>query len=171
LERLGTLFGEEEKSREVAANLRQRIEGIRKRTLNAPKRKVLVSIGRNMGSGGLSDVYVAGTNTLYNELLNIIGAENVYNGSLDYARMSHEAIMQLAPDVIIDLIPDLETSIKMTPEEVRSEWRILKNVPAVQNGQVHVFGSDYVCVPGPRFILVLEDIARAVHLECFEEEP
>jgi iron complex transport system substrate-binding protein len=168
IEEMGKLLGKGAESRQVIADARTRIEEIREITKDSEPRKVLVSIGRNMGSGGISAVYVAGQTTLYNEMFKIIGAENVYNGDLEYARMSKEGIMHLAPDVIIDLIPDLETSVKMTPEEVRAEWEILKTVPAVKNDQVYVFGGDYVCVPGPRFILILEDIARAVYPENFK---
>jgi iron complex transport system substrate-binding protein len=169
LDTLGRLLDTEETATQVVADLRRRIRSIQEKTATAPRRRnVLVSIGRNMGSGELTDVYVAGRKTLYNEMLETIGAHNVYEGNLEYARISHEAIMQLAPDAIIDLIPDLESSSSMSVEDVRKEWNILEGVPAVENGQVYVFGNDYVCVPGPRFIRVLEDMARAVYPERFD---
>jgi iron complex transport system substrate-binding protein len=169
LRTLGEVIHTEPAAQKEIDRLHQRITEIQSITKDAPKRKVLVSIGRNMGSGGLTDVYVAGKNTLYNEMLELIGSENVYSGSMDYARLSHEGIMRLEPDVIIDLIPDLESSRNLNLEDVRREWDILKNVTAVKNGEVHVFGGDYVCVPGPRFVLTLENIAKAVHPECFKE--
>lgn len=169
LEGMGTLLDHKEESLRVIADAKKRIAEMQKITQGAEPKKVLISIGRNMGTGGITAVYVAGQNTLYNEMLKLLGAENVYEGDLEYARMSKEGIMHLNPDVIIDLIPDLETSIKMTTDDVRSEWEILRTVPAVKNDQVYVFGSDYVCVPGPRFILVLEDIARAVYPDKFKE--
>lgn len=169
LRTLGTIFHTEEEAAQEIERLQQRIDEIKARTAGTAKRRVLVSIGRNMGSGGLTDVYVAGKHTLYNEMLELLGAENVYAGSMEYARLSHEGIMRLQPDVIIDLIPDLESALNMNAEAVRHEWDILKNVAAVKNGEVHVFGGDYVCVPGPRFILTFENIARAVYPECFKE--
>ena len=171
LQTLGNLLDEQEKSQAIVAEIQERMSEIRKRTAHAPQRRVLISIGRNMGTGTLSDIYVVGRNTLYHEMLETIGAENVYTGSLEYAHMSQEGIMRLAPDVVIDLIPDLGTSVQMTVEEVRAQWNALENIPAVKSGQVYVCDDDYVCVPGPRFILVFEDIARAVYPECFEEKP
>ncbi|MEE9367604.1 MAG: helical backbone metal receptor [Pontiella sp.] len=170
LRTLGTVFHTEDVAEMEIERLQQRISEIQTITKDAPKRKVLVSIGRNMGSGGLTDVYVAGILTLYNEMLELIGAENVYSGSMEYAKLSHEAIMRLDPDVIIDLIPDLETSLNLKPNEVRQEWNILKNVTAVKNGEVHVFGGDYVCIPGPRFVLTFENIARAIYPEYFRTD-
>lgn len=168
LSTLGTLLHKEQAATDTIDAINKRIGEIRQITQDTPKRKVLISIGRNMGTGGLSDVYVAGKNTMYNEMLDIIGAENVYSGKLDYACMSREAIMQLAPDVIIDLVPDLKASRKMTPEEVSSEWDILNHIPAVKNGRVHVLDKEYICIPGPRFIKTLEDITRVVYPESFK---
>ncbi len=170
LHTLGAIFHTEQAAQTEIDRLQHRIDKIKALTQASPTRRVLISIGRNMGSGGLSDVYVAGKNTLYNEMLALIGAENVYSGSMEYARLSHEGIMRLKPDVIIDLIPDLETSRNLNLEEVRNEWNILNNVTAVKNGEVHVFGGDYVCVPGPRFVLTFENIARAVYPECFKKD-
>jgi len=170
METLGEVFQTQKTAAATIDQLKQRIENIKTRTADQPARRVLVSIGRNMGTGGVSDVYVAGHSTLYNEMLESIGATNVYSGEMEYARISHEGIMRLQPDVIIDLIPDLESARNVNIEEVRNEWNILQNVPAVKNGEVHVFGGDYVCVPGPRFVLTFENIARAVYPDCFNED-
>lgn len=170
LRTLGTLFNTEAQTEELITNLELRMSALTPssssslRVKNRPtKRKVLISIGRNMGTGGLSDIYVAGKNTLYQEMLDLIDAQNVYDGPLEYAKIAYEGIMRLAPDVIIDLIPDLETSTRFNIEEVRNEWNILKGIPAIENNEVHVFGGDHVCIPGPRFILTLEEIANAIY--------
>ncbi|MEN7973172.1 MAG: helical backbone metal receptor [Verrucomicrobiota bacterium] len=170
LETLGEVFQTRETAEETIARLKEHIAAIKEHTAGEPPRRVLVSIGRNMGTGGLSDVYVAGSQTLYNEILDQLGAQNVYTGNMEYARISFEGIMRLDPDVIIDLIPDLETAQNLNIEKVRNEWNSLANVAAVKNREVHVFGGDYVCVPGPRFALIFEDIARAVYPSCFEKK-
>ena len=164
---LGTLFQTESQAESTIRDLEQQVQAIAAAAQNAPSRRVLIAIGRNMGTGGLSDVYVAGKHTLYHEMLKLLGAENVYTGDLDYAKLSIESILRLNPDVIIDLVPDLEKSIKLTPEEVQQEWNALDRVAAVKHGQVYVFAGDYVTIPGPRFTLVCKDIAQAVHPEIF----
>ncbi len=167
LQNLGSLFHTEETADLEVARLKQRMEEIQTRTRDAPPRRVLISVGRNIGTGDLSDVYVAGRNTLYNEMLEMLGAQNVYSGNLEYAKLSREGLMRLAPDVIIDLVPDLASYGNLTADDVRQEWNILASVPAVRDGQVHVLSNNYVCIPGPRFVLTFEDIARAVYPECF----
>ncbi|MGD9419747.1 MAG: ABC transporter substrate-binding protein [Verrucomicrobiota bacterium JB025] len=169
VEELGGVFGTEEVAAAEVARLQGVVDGVRAKAAGVEPKRVLVSIGRNMGTGGLTDVYVAGGNTIYQEMLEVMGAENVYGGSMEYAKMSRESIMRLNPDVIIDLIPDLETTGKLKREDVVREWDVLKEVEAVKQGRVHVLGNDYVCIPGPRFALTLRDIAAAVYPEVFEE--
>lgn len=164
---LGTLFQTESQSKSAIRELKQQVQSIAEATENAPSRKVLISIGRSMGTGGLRDVYAAGKNTLYDELLELLGSENAYKGNLKYAKLSNESIMRLNPDVIIDLVPDLGTSVNLTREEVQREWNALKHVSAVRNGEVYIFAEDYVTVPGPRFVLVFKDIAQAIYPKIF----
>ncbi|MBF0108470.1 MAG: hypothetical protein HQL76_04785 [Magnetococcales bacterium] len=46
-----------------------------------------------------------------------------------------------------------------------AQWRNMKGIAAVRNDRIHVFSEDYVVVPGPRFILILEKMAEAIHPE------
>ena len=169
LRTFGEAFGTEEMAQRVADDLEERISAIRTATQDAPKRAVLVSIGR--GNDNLAQVYAAGRGTLYDEMLEIAGASNVYGGSLEYAPISRESIMRLNPETIIDLLPDLEKRGGKTAQQATHDWDFLPGVAAVKNGQVHVFTDEYVCIPGPRFILTLEQIAHAIHPECFGATP
>ena len=38
-----------------------------------------------------------------------------------------------------------------------------RSTAAVRNGRVHVLGQDYVVIPGPRVILLVEQMARLLH--------
>ena len=60
----------------------------------------------------------------------------------------------------------------MTIDEIRDnfalldDWDDAKGVTAVKNGRVLIFDQDYACVPGPRFIRLVEDLARQLHPEA-----
>lgn len=170
LETLGDIFGVQASAKAEVHRLQSRIDALHAAVRNAPERSVLVSIGRS-STGELAYVYAAGRHTLYDDMLEKSGARNVYDGPVEYAPISRESIMRMNPEVIIDLIPDLQTSGTRTPEEARRDWDVLPDVAAVKNRQVHVLGDPYVCIPGPRFILTLENIARAIHPESFGERP
>jgi iron complex transport system substrate-binding protein len=43
------------------------------------------------------------------------------------------------------------------------EWDAVSRVDAVKHRRVYVFGEDYVVVPGPRFIFIMEKMARAMY--------
>jgi len=63
-----------------------------------------------------------------------------------------------------DLIPDLDEK-GWDKAMISKEWDAVSHVDAVSEGRVYVFGEDYVVIPGPRFILILEKMARLIHPE------
>ena len=46
------------------------------------------------------------------------------------------------------------------------DWDELKQVEAVRRSRVTILDRDYDYIPGPRFIRLVEDLARAVHPEA-----
>lgn len=111
------------------------------------KPRVVVSVGRQ--EGRLADVLVAGPNTFYQEMLDRLGAVNVFaDAPMRYPKVSLEEVVARAPDVILELRPEV-----LTPDLVRQlvrDWDQLGNVPAVRNGRVRVLWGDYTAIPGPR---------------------
>ncbi len=155
----------EKRANELIATINSRIIKIQEKTINLPRPAVLISIGRTMGSGSLKDVYIAGKNTYYDELINYAGGRNAYeNEKIAYPMLSAEGIIHIDPEIIIDMVADLNSKV-LTESMVRQEWQSVSSVNALKNNRLFVFSSDYIVIPGPRFILLLEDIARAVHPE------
>ena len=72
--------------------------------------------------------------------------------------------MGLNPDVIVDLVPP-GLAQQMGRQTLLDDWNDVKGVNAVKNGRVLIFDQDYACVPGPRFIRLVEDLARQIHPE------
>lgn len=163
---LGETCGVSEAADSLVASLRARMRAVGDRTRNLPKTRVLVSAGRTVGTGAPGAVFAAGPGTYYDELIALAGGENAYRGkTIPYPELSAEAIIRLDPEVIVDLVPELE-SRGLTAEKVRADWSALPEVRAVKNGRVHVLSGSYTTVPGPRFILLLEELARILHPEA-----
>ena len=121
-----------------------------------------------MGSGSLQEVYIAGQNTFYNELIVAAGGKNAYvDGKLEYPMLSAEGILQINPAIILDLVADLKAK-HLSEADVIAEWKVLKAVDAVKYRQIFILSQDYIVIPGPRFILLLEDFARIIHPEMVE---
>lgn len=101
---------------------------------------------------------------LHNELLEIAGGQNVIEGTLPFATLSHEAVIRLNPDLMIILAPELKSA-----DDYTRDWSPLGSVHAVQQNRIHVLTTDYTCIPGPRFIQTLEIFAEIIgqnHLEA-----
>ena len=160
---IGEVCGVEEKAGDIIAHIESRMQTVKDVTGGLPRVKVLISVGRNPGTGSLEDVYCAGRNTLYDELITCAGAVNAYDGhTIAYPVLSAEGLYHLNPDIIIDLIPDID-SRGLNKTAVIDDWQSIKGVAAVKNNRVHVLSSDYAVIPGLRFILFLEDMARLIH--------
>ena len=170
IQRIGNKCGAKEKAQNLVESMRGTIQSIRSRRPEHPgdRPRVLISIGRAMGSGRATDVYVAGPDTIYQELTEIAGGRNAYEGNLDYPQVGAENILRMNPDIIIDMAADLEAK-GLDKRSVREEWNAFSDVKAVRNDRVYVLTGDYVTVPGPRFVMLLEDIAAAIHLQPEEE--
>ncbi|MBI2058491.1 MAG: ABC transporter substrate-binding protein [Nitrospirae bacterium] len=163
---IGTTCGKGVEAEALVADLRRRVDGIRDRVRKAPRPTVLISLGPNAGGGVLQDgIRTFARGGLFDELLTLAGGRNAYGGlSPEYPVLSAEGILQLNPQVIIELVPDLER-MGWRKESLLERWKPLQAVDAVKNGRIYIFSQDYVNVPSTRFVLLLEALARAIHPE------
>ena len=161
---IGKTCGVEKKAQSLVTDIRRRIARIQDMTKGLPRPRVLVSMGRNMGTGSIQDVYISGGNDYYHDLITMAGGNNAYQGNIAFPAVSKEGIIRMNPEVIIDMIPDIDVA-GWNEKAIIDEWQSVGEVSAVQSGKVYVFTEDYVVVPGPRFILLLEKMAKVLHPE------
>lgn len=160
---LGAEYGVQDRAQELERELRERMEAVKRRTAGLSRPRVVMSVARGMGSLGIKSVYVAGRNGYFDELLGMAGGVNAYEDvRIKFPKVSREGLIAMNPDVVIDLVPSLRKR-GWEEEDILGEWEELRGVKAVDDGRVYVLGKDYVTIPGPRFILLLEDIAEALH--------
>lgn len=157
---VGAVVGRQEAAAELVSSINQSIAEIQ--AASGARPRVLLSLGGHESEGGIERVYVAGPNTIYNELISVAGGENVYAaGGVLYPAVSVEGIVALAPEVVIDLVPDSPTR-KHDRERLRGAWMKLRQVPAVRAEAVYVFTEEYMINPGPRLPLLLRQLSRAI---------
>ncbi|MCE5250075.1 helical backbone metal receptor [bacterium] len=163
---IGKTCGMEDKAREIVSDINGRIGVIKKKTDGLQRPRVLISVGRTVGSGSLSEVFVAGHNTFYDELITYAGGINAYEGhDVAYPSLSGEGILMLDPDIIVDLLPGFGT-MDINEAAAIKDWEGVPGLEAVKNHRISVIDSDYTVIPGPRFIMLLEDLARIIHKEA-----
>lgn len=123
--------------------------------------KVLFCIGRdNPGAGRIKSIYAAGRGSYYNDLIESAGGTNAFSDGVPaYPRLSPEGIMAIAPDIVIDVAPAMGNyNCSLLVED----WYSLDRVPAVKNKRVYCMEMDYATVPGPRTLLLLDDLKRVI---------
>jgi len=114
--------------------------------------------------------YIAGKEGYFSRLLELAGGTNVYTGTVAFPCVSAEGILSMNPDVVIEIIASLEER-GLTEDAVLKDWAPLKDVAAVKASRVHVFTDGFVAIPGPRFHLLLDKLARAIHPEIDWDAP
>jgi len=164
IETMGTVCGARERAGELLEDIRARMERIRELTAGLPRPRVLISVERDVGSGSVESASISGREGFHGKMIELAGGVNAYGGSVEFPRLSGEGLIRLDPQVIIDLVPDA-AGRGLEAASILRDWESISRIDAVRRGRVHVFGDDYMVIPGPRFILILEEMARVIHPE------
>jgi iron complex transport system substrate-binding protein len=114
--------------------------------------KVLVCIGHDEQ---LTRMYVAARNTFYDDLITLAGGVNACEQTaVKYPEISPEALHAMNPDLIIDISPNLKSSVS-------NDWKPYRAVGIT---------NSYAFIPGPRFDLLLNDFSNVIRQNNFEAE-
>jgi iron complex transport system substrate-binding protein len=162
IRRIAEVCGEDERGENLAGSLARRMEGVAARTAGLPAPETLVVIGRDVSAGRVGEVYICGPGGWYVVLLAMAGGRNAYQGEALFPVVSAEGVMEMAPEVILEMFGTAAGEGR-SPADVARAWQSLPQVPAVASGRVHPFLDDFAVTPGPRFILILEKMARVLH--------
>ncbi len=160
---IGDTCGSTHAADSIVAVIKLTIERIRGKTVNIRRPRVMVSVGRSMGAvGGLC---IAGTGTYYDEMIRLAGGENAFaRKSIAFPIISPEGICRINPEIIIDMVP--ESGEKRVDDRViLARWTKIGRIDAVRNGRVYLFRQDFAQIPGPRFIIILQQMAKVIHPE------
>ena len=156
IDTIGRICSVESVSMPLLKDIRARIEQVEQAPGQGPK--VLICIGHDMESASIENAYFVGIGGFFNEMIELTGGINAYQGTVPFPVISTEGILSLNPDIIIDMTPDLVRDEAF----VHAQWQSLGRLKAVRQQRVHVFTEGFMVIPGPRLILTLEAIARVM---------
>ena len=106
---------------------------------------------------------VPGRGSLVSELIALAGGSSVTaDQGLGYPRMSLEAAVGRAPEVII-----LARHGGPAGPAVLPQWQRLESLPAIKGGRLYAVDGNLLHRYGPRVAEGLEAIARLLHPEAF----
>jgi iron complex transport system substrate-binding protein len=114
-------------------------------------------------AGALSRISAVGPGGFLHDLIEVAGGRNVFADlPRTYAVVSKEAILERAPEVVIELHGE-SADLAAKGREARELWSGLWTLPAVRQGRVHVIEATYALIPGPRVVRLAERLAEILH--------
>jgi len=160
---IGNELGSPGKATQIVTDINTTVDQQISEHQNMPDQpRVLISISRDTTADHPAQVIIAGSAGFHRELVEMIGARNAYQGSVAFPMLSREKLIELNPDVIIDLV-NTETWNKLGKQRLLSQWHSYQELKAVSNQRVIIIHGDQHLIPGPRFPQTLEHFARAIH--------
>ena len=145
----------------LAADLERRLAELQQRLANSSPRRVLfvvwdeplISIGK--------DTFIA-------DALRHAGATSIVDSTQGWPQMSLEEVVRQQPDFLVFAASHSSSgTVDLEALAARPGWRGLE---AVRNRRFAVI-SEAVNRPAPRIVSAIEDLARQLHPEAFEQKP
>jgi iron complex transport system substrate-binding protein len=159
IEMIGKATGTGDKTEKLVADMQAKVEGIKEKAAaikEEDKKKVYIEIDPTL--------FAAGKNTFIDEMLSMIQAENIVTEE-GWPQMNQEAIIAGNPDVIITTYGSYtENAVEQVLN--REGWQ---DINAIKNKQVVDVHSDKVTRPGPRLVEGVEELAKAVYPDIFNQ--
>lgn len=149
LRTFGRIFSTETAAEQAAANIESAAKLVTERVRGLPKPRVFVQISRE-------PLFTIGAESFLIDVIEKAGGDVVTKQiPTAYPKISRETAVSLRPDVII-----------LTTSEDNSEPNdVFRGSPAVKAGRVYRLDADILSRPGPRLVLALAAIAKALHPE------
>ncbi|WP_270563508.1 ABC transporter substrate-binding protein [Clostridium beijerinckii] len=151
---ISKITGTEKKGDEITANLKDEISSIKKiGDTITDKKNVYFEIGSTSG------LYSFGNNTFLNEMIEIVGAKNIFANENSWISPSPEAVVKANPDVILTNEP---TSNAIDNIKTREGFQ---EVTAIKNNKVFAIDNNSSSRPSQNILKALKQIAKAIYPE------
>jgi iron complex transport system substrate-binding protein len=145
-------------SENVAQRLRSAIQAklrdVSRRARGRRKVRALIVAGRNPDE--LKNMYIIGKKDFINDVLDIAGGVNAYEGDIDYPGISLESVIFLRPEFIFEISAHYEG---ISAERINALWRPFGMIPAVAQKHICIIQDSFWLRPGPRVGLIAEEFA------------
>jgi len=160
---VGEATGQIDEAEALVTGIRKIAQEIADKTRDAPRPNVYVEYFFNGG------YWSFGSESFADELISMAGGVNVFAGFADqYISTSTEEVLRANPEIIIISKGTMAIGCGLTPDTIKERpgWSELY---AVQNDQIYEIKEDIISREGPRLINGLEEFAKIIHPELFEE--
>ena len=149
----------EKKGKEIVDSMKSQIDEVKAKAKNIKtKKKVYFEIGPE------PNLYSFGNSTFLNEMIEIIGAENIFKDENGWTSPSAESIIDKNPDVILTNVNYIDNPI----EQIKTREGF-ENITAVKDNQVYLIDKNSSSRPSQHIIKALNEMAKAIYPDVYEK--
>jgi iron complex transport system substrate-binding protein len=157
-QKLADVLGASEAGKSLSEELHGRLAALQNKLAAVLPRRVLFIVWTE-------PLISAGQKTFIADVLRKAGAVSIVQSSVDWPQMSLEEVVHLQPDFLVFAASHSDSAARdFDALATRPGWRLLD---AVRNRHFAVI-SDAVNRPAPRIVSAIEELARQLHPEVFQ---
>ena len=163
IEFIANLTGTEKEGEELINSMKEDVESIKAiGDTITDKKSVYFEIGA--GSG----LYTFGNETFLNEMIETIGATNIFGDESSWITVTPEAVIDANPDVILANSPGTNEAGLTAVEDIvsREGW---DTITAIQNGDVYQIDKNSSSRGSQNIIKGLKEMAKAVYPDEYKD--
>jgi len=158
---VGEITGKSQEATRLVTSLEERIKTVTDKTRAMAERPRILYLTWH------DPLWTTGSGTLEDDLINKAGGENIAHDLTGHKTIDLETVIQRNPQVIV--VNSGHGEAKDLPYHyVKNEPR-LGVTEAVMAGRVYQIDADIINRPTPRMVDALEQLAKFIHPELFEE--
>ena len=156
---IADITNSKEKGQQIVDNMKSQIDEIAKKAESIQdKKKVYFEIAP------APNLYSFGNSTFLNEMIELIGAENILKDENGWIAPSAEAIIDKNPDVILTNVNYIDNPI----QEIKCREGF-ENINAVKNNQIYQIDKNSSSRPSQHIIKALNEMAKAIYPDVYNK--
>lgn len=160
---IGIATNREKAADQLIQSMNDKLDFHRKRLAQVSQKSVLLVLG--ISNDSMRDLYGVGPKTYLGEMLALAGGRNILAKTKgQYPKVSKEFIIYESPEIIIEVGPK-DILSREASKKRRQGWERFSTIRAIKNKNIHFIGTDYVLIPGPRLLNIIDDFVKAIHPE------
>lgn len=152
---IGQAIGKSKEADKLVSSMQESFEDLKEEARGISQKSVYVEV-----SPLQYGLWSCGQETFVQELLDIIGAKNIFDDTTGWSAVSEEQVIERNPDIIITTASPL-TGIEDPVGDItgRANWA---EINAVKKGQVYMLDGDMLSRPGPRLTEAARELMRTM---------
>ena len=159
IEFLASIVNAEDEGQKIISNMKKEISEIAEKGKTIKDKKTVY-----FEIGPAPTLYSIGKDTFVNEMISLIGAENIFKDEESWISPTEESVLDANPDVILTNVNYVDDPVS----EIigRKGW---DSITAVKNKDVYFIDANSSSRPTPNIIKALKEMAKAIYPGVYEQ--